>query len=107
MLTKNLFAARTVYNYIKDAKAIGVIREDTEKKMLEVAIPVGVVAGLVPSTNPTSTTIFKALISVKAGNALAFLYSEPGSLEFQRRYESGCVTSVERGWNLSYRPHIV
>lgn len=69
-ITKNLFAARTVYNYIKDEKTIGIIHEDTAKKMLEVAIPVGVVAGLVPSTNPTSTTIFKALISVKAGNAL-------------------------------------
>ena len=69
-VTKNLFAARTVYNYIKDERTIGVIREDAQKKMLEVAIPVGVVAGLVPSTNPTSTTIFKALISVKAGNAL-------------------------------------
>ena len=69
-ITKNLFAARTVYQFIKDQKTIGVIREDTEKKMLEVAIPVGVVAGLVPNTNPTSTTIFKALISVKAGNAL-------------------------------------
>ena len=69
-VTKNLFAARTVYQFIKDQKTIGVIREDAEKKMLEVAIPVGVVAGLVPSTNPTSTTIFKALISVKAGNAL-------------------------------------
>ena len=69
-VVKNLFAARTVYNYIKDEKTIGIIHEDTAKKMLEVAIPVGVVAGLVPSTNPTSTTIFKALISVKAGNAL-------------------------------------
>lgn len=69
-VVKNLFAARTVYNYIKDEKTIGIIHEDTQKKMLEVAIPVGVVAGLVPSTNPTSTTIFKALISVKAGNAL-------------------------------------
>lgn len=69
-VVKNLFAARTVYNYIKDEKTIGIIREDTQKKMLDVAIPVGVVAGLVPSTNPTSTTIFKALISVKAGNAL-------------------------------------
>ncbi|MBQ7455740.1 MAG: acetaldehyde dehydrogenase (acetylating) [Clostridia bacterium] len=69
-IVKNLFAARTVYNYIKDKKTIGIIHEDTAKKMLEVAIPVGVVAGLVPSTNPTSTTIFKALISVKAGNAL-------------------------------------
>ncbi|MBQ7455234.1 MAG: acetaldehyde dehydrogenase (acetylating) [Clostridia bacterium] len=67
---KNLFAARTVYEYIKNEKTIGIIREDQQKKMLEVAIPVGVVAGLVPSTNPTSTTIFKALISVKAGNAL-------------------------------------
>ncbi|MBQ7183969.1 MAG: acetaldehyde dehydrogenase (acetylating) [Clostridia bacterium] len=69
-VVKNLFAARTVYGSIKDKKTIGVIHEDREKKMLEVAIPVGVVAGLVPSTNPTSTTIFKALISVKAGNAL-------------------------------------
>ena len=69
-IVKNLFAARTVYASIKDKKTIGVIREDSEKKLLEVAIPVGVVAGLVPSTNPTSTTIFKALISVKAGNAL-------------------------------------
>ncbi len=69
-VTKNLFAARTVYDSIRNQKTIGVIREDQEKKMLEVAIPVGVVAALVPSTNPTSTTIFKALISVKAGNAL-------------------------------------
>ena len=52
-VTKNLFAARTVYNYIKDEKTIGVIREDAQKKMLEVAIPVGVVAGLVPSTSMT------------------------------------------------------
>ena len=69
-VVKNLFAARTVYNYIKDAKTVGIIREVPEQKMIEAAVPVGVVAGLVPSTNPTSTTIFKALISVKAGNAL-------------------------------------
>ena len=69
-IVKNMFAARTVYNFIRNEKTIGIIREDPQKKMLEVAIPMGVVAGLVPSTNPTSTTIFKALISVKAGNAL-------------------------------------
>lgn len=69
-VVKNLFAARRVYQSIKDEKTVGIIREDAEKKMLEVAIPMGVVAGLVPSTNPTSTTIFKALISIKAGNAL-------------------------------------
>lgn len=69
-VVKNLFAARRVYQYIKDEKTVGIIREDREHKMLEVAVPVGIVAGLVPSTNPTSTAIFKALISVKAGNAL-------------------------------------
>lgn len=69
-VVKNLFAARTIYNFIKDEKTIGIIREIPEKKVIECAIPMGVIAGLVPSTNPTSTTIFKALISVKAGNAL-------------------------------------
>ena len=51
-VVKNLFAARTVYEFIKDQKTIGVIREDTNKKMLEVAIPIGVVAGLVPAPIP-------------------------------------------------------
>ncbi len=69
-VVKNRFASRTVYESIKDTRTIGIIREDTERKILESAVPVGVVAGLVPSTNPTSTAIFKALISVKAGNAL-------------------------------------
>ena len=69
-IAKNLFAARTVYASIKDARTIGVINEIPEKKIMETAVPMGVVAGLVPSTNPTSTAIFKALISVKAGNAL-------------------------------------
>ena len=71
-VTKNRFASRTVYESIRDVKSIGVIREDREKKIWEAAVPVGVVAGLVPSTNPTSTTIFKSLISVKAGNAIVF-----------------------------------
>ena len=69
-ITKNLFAARTVYASIKDEKTIGIINEIPGKKIMEAAVPMGVVAGLVPSTNPTSTAIFKALISVKAGNAL-------------------------------------
>lgn len=69
-VVKNLFASKTVYQSIRDEKTIGIIREIPEKKMIECAVPVGVVAGLVPSTNPTSTAIFKSLISVKAGNAL-------------------------------------
>ncbi|MED4924409.1 acetaldehyde dehydrogenase (acetylating) [Anoxybacillus geothermalis] len=70
--TKNLFAANDVYNSIKDVKTVGVIRRDEENRVWEVAQPVGIVAGIVPSTNPTSTVIFKSLIAVKAGNAIIF-----------------------------------
>lgn len=69
---KNLLASETVYAYCKNMKTIGVIHEDPAQKIMEVAVPVGVVAALIPSTNPTSTTIFKAIISIKAGNAVVF-----------------------------------
>ncbi|QRG66592.1 acetaldehyde dehydrogenase (acetylating) [Brevibacillus choshinensis] len=69
---KNLFAANDVYQSIKDKKTVGIIRRDEQKRVWEIAQPVGVIAGIVPSTNPTSTVIFKALISVKAGNAIVF-----------------------------------
>ncbi|WP_083979348.1 acetaldehyde dehydrogenase (acetylating) [Bacillus alveayuensis] len=69
---KNLFAANDVYNSIKDVKTVGVIRRDEQNRVWEVAQPVGIVAGIVPSTNPTSTAIFKALIAVKARNAIIF-----------------------------------
>lgn len=71
-VTKNVFASTNVYNYIKDMKTIGVIKEDLEKKIVEVAAPVGVIMGIIPSTNPTSTTIYKSLISVKSGNGIVF-----------------------------------
>ena len=71
-IIKNKFASDTVFKSIKDLRTIGIIREDPIEKILEAAVPVGIVAGLVPSTNPTSTTIFKALISLKAGNAIVF-----------------------------------
>ena len=69
---KNLLGSKITYEHIKDMKTVGIIREDKERKLLEVAVPVGVVAALIPSTNPTSTTMYKALISVKAGNAVVF-----------------------------------
>ncbi|MBP3039889.1 acetaldehyde dehydrogenase (acetylating) [Bacillaceae bacterium Marseille-Q3522] len=69
---KNQFAGKVVYDSIKDLKTVGIIRDDKEKRVIEVAVPVGIVAGLVPSTNPTSTTIYKTLISLKAGNAIIF-----------------------------------
>ncbi|USG65545.1 acetaldehyde dehydrogenase (acetylating) [Brevibacillus ruminantium] len=70
--TKNWFAAKQVYEAIKDQKTVGLIGKDAESKVWEVAQPVGIVAGIVPSTNPTSTVIFKSLIALKAGNAIIF-----------------------------------
>ncbi|WP_232699518.1 acetaldehyde dehydrogenase (acetylating) [Brevibacillus daliensis] len=69
---KNLFASKYVYEWIKDMKTVGIIGEDKVKKVIEVAVPVGVVAALIPSTNPTSTVIYKAMIALKAGNSVVF-----------------------------------
>lgn len=67
---KNLFCARDVYNSIKDMKTVGVIREDAERGIVEMAVPAGVVAAIIPVTNPTSTAIFKVLIAVKGRNSI-------------------------------------
>jgi acetaldehyde dehydrogenase (acetylating) len=67
---KNEFAAQNVWNSIKDIKTVGVIRHDIEKRTYEIAWPMGVVAALTPSTNPTSTVIYKILIAVKARDAI-------------------------------------
>lgn len=67
---KNLFCARDVYNSIKDMKTVGVIREDAERGIVEMAVPAGVVAAIIPVTNPTSTAIFKALIALKGRNSI-------------------------------------
>ena len=69
---KNLLATRGVYAAIKDMKTVGVLGEDRDSKVMEVAVPVGVIAGVVPSTNPTSTVFYKSLIALKAGNAIVF-----------------------------------
>ncbi|EMT53325.1 acetaldehyde dehydrogenase (acetylating) [Brevibacillus borstelensis] len=69
---KNLFAANDVYQAIKDMKTVGIIRRDEQNQVWEAALPVGVIAGILPSTNPTSTLIYKSLIAVKSGNAIVF-----------------------------------
>ncbi|NLY46283.1 MAG: acetaldehyde dehydrogenase (acetylating), partial [Tissierella sp.] len=69
---KNAFASRDVLNAIKDMKTVGIITNDIEAMYTEVAVPFGVIAALIPSTNPTSTVIYKALISIKAGNTIVF-----------------------------------
>ncbi|MFI5279467.1 MAG: aldehyde dehydrogenase family protein [Gemmatimonadales bacterium] len=67
---KNRFGADDVLAYILPLKTVGVIREIPDRKVKELAVPMGVVAALVPTTNPTSTAIYKSLISVKARNAI-------------------------------------
>jgi acetaldehyde dehydrogenase (acetylating) len=67
---KNLFCARDVYNAIKDMKTVGVIRENPEAGVVEMAVPAGVVAAIIPVTNPTSTAIFKVLIALKGRNSI-------------------------------------
>lgn len=69
---KNIFASRGVYEHIKDMKTIGETSRDDAKRLRTIAVPVGVIAGLIPSTNPTSTALYKAEIAIKAGNAIVF-----------------------------------
>lgn len=69
---KNIFASHGVYEHIKDMKTIGEIDRDDEKRVRVLAVPVGVIAGLIPSTNPTSTALYKSEIAIKAGNAIVF-----------------------------------
>ncbi|MCK5794109.1 MAG: aldehyde dehydrogenase family protein [Anaerolineales bacterium] len=67
---KNQFASKTVWESIKDVKTVGFIKKDEVKKLYEIAWPMGVIAALTPSTNPTSTVMNKILMAVKARNAI-------------------------------------
>jgi acetaldehyde dehydrogenase (acetylating) len=69
-IIKNQLASVDVPRAIRGMKTVGIIRQDREKGILEIAEPVGVVAAIIPSTNPTSTTIYKTIISLKARNAI-------------------------------------
>ncbi len=69
-IVKNQFGTRDVYEYIKDMKTVGVIRHDEKKNFYEIGWPMGVVAAIIPTTNPTSTVMYKILISLKAGNGV-------------------------------------
>ncbi|MBI1747330.1 MAG: acetaldehyde dehydrogenase (acetylating) [Acidobacteria bacterium] len=69
-ICKNRFATDIVYEYIKNIKTVGILREDAQNHVWEVAAPMGVVAAIIPTTNPTSTTIYKSLIALKAGNGI-------------------------------------
>ncbi|MYU89854.1 bifunctional acetaldehyde-CoA/alcohol dehydrogenase [Ligilactobacillus salivarius] len=72
--TKNRFATENVYNAIKNDKTVGVIEEDKIKGEVKIAAPLGVLAGIVPTTNPTSTAMFKSLLALKTRNAIVFAF---------------------------------
>ncbi len=73
-IVKNLFATEYIYHGIKYDKTVGVIRENDHEGYVEIAEPVGVIAGVTPVTNPTSTTMFKSLISIKTRNPIIFAF---------------------------------
>ena len=71
-ITKNKFASETVAAAVRGMKTVGVLKEVPGEKLWEVGVPVGTIAAIVPSTNPTSTVCYKAIIALKSGNTIVF-----------------------------------
>lgn len=69
---KNRFASQHVAQAVRDMRTVGILGENAGQKVMEIGVPVGVIAAIVPSTNPTSTVCYKAIIALKAGNAIVF-----------------------------------
>ena len=69
---KNMVATEFVYNYVRDKRSVGVIREFPERGLVEVAEPIGLIFSLIPVTNPTSTVLFKCIMAIKTRNAVIF-----------------------------------
>src|SRR5437762_5637544 len=84
-IQKNLFSAQKVYNFIRPMKTVGVIARHDDTRVVDIAEPFGVVAAIVPSTNPTSTAIYKILIAIKARCAIV-LSPHPAAVK--------CITRV-------------
>ena len=71
-ITKNEFASTTVLSAIENMTCVGVLKENDREKLWEIGVPVGVIAAIVPSTNPTSTVCYKTMIALKSGNTIVF-----------------------------------
>ena len=71
-ITKNMFATEYIYHSIKYDKTVGIINENEEEGYEEIAEPIGIIAGITPVTNPTSTTMFKSIIAAKTRNVIIF-----------------------------------
>lgn len=83
-ITKNRFASETLAKAIRGMKTVGLLKESKQDKLWEIGVPVGVIAAIVPSTNPTSTVCYKAIIALKAGNSIVFS-PHPKALACTRR----------------------
>lgn len=73
-MTKNIFATEYIYNSIKDVKTVGMIEDNEYEDYMVIAEPIGVIAGVTPVTNPTSTTMFKSIIAMKTRNPIIFAF---------------------------------
>ena len=71
-VTKNIFSTEYIWHSIKHEKTVGVIDDNVDESYMEIAEPVGIVCGVTPTTNPTSTTLFKAIICAKTRNPIIF-----------------------------------
>lgn len=92
---KNRFAAGRVYEAVRDQKVVGLLGKNEGEKTWDFGVPVGVVAALVPSTNPTSTVLYKAMISLKAGNPVVFS-PHPGAVKCIVRTVNLVRDAIER-----------
>ena len=92
---KNRLAAVGVYESIKDVKTVGILCEDKEAGIMEIGVPMGIIAALIPSTNPTSTVIYKVMISLKAGNAVV-ISPHPNAKESIIRTANYLINAAER-----------
>ncbi|MFC4388101.1 bifunctional acetaldehyde-CoA/alcohol dehydrogenase [Gracilibacillus marinus] len=106
-IIKNIFSTEYIYHNIKYDKTIGIIRNNEHDGVIEIAEPIGVIAGVTPVTNPTATTMFKTLIAIKTGNPIIFAFhpsaqrssSEAANILYQAALKAGapehCIQWIE------------
>ena len=94
---KNMFATEEIWNSIKHDKTVGIIERDEEHRLVKIAEPLGVLAGVTPVTNPTSTTMFKALIAIKTRNPIIFAFHPGAQKSSAAALESLKAAAVEAG----------
>ena len=96
-ITKNMFATEYIYHSIKYEKTVGIINKNDEEGYVEIAEPVGIIAGVTPVTNPTSTTMFKSIISAKTRNVIIFGFHPSAQKSSSRAAEILREAAVKAG----------